>query len=162
MLFLIMISNLHVSLVSAQNSSTQFLSKLEGVWEGKGTAMGAVSDVTMKWEKTLADKFYKISYKMQMSFNARSQLFEGMGLYKPVKEGGYEGTWFDSGGEMHPLKSTYDGKILTTYWGKPGEKYGKTEYEVLDDNTVEVRDAIQNKDGSWRPFAKSTLSRKLN
>jgi hypothetical protein len=31
-----------------QNANTDFLKKLEGVWTGKGTAMGAVSDVTME------------------------------------------------------------------------------------------------------------------
>jgi hypothetical protein len=59
---------------------------------------------------------------------------------------------------MHAIKSSNDNKKLTSYWGKPGEKYGKTEYEFIDEKTVEVRDAVQNKDGTWRPFAKSTLT----
>lgn len=94
-----------------------------------------------------------------MNFNGKEQSFEGMGMYKPLKEGGYEGNWFDSGGEMHVIKSNHGGKILTSYWGKPGEKYGKTEYEFIDEKTLEVRDAVQNKDGTWKPFAKSTLIR---
>lgn len=73
---------------------------------------------------------------MLMSFNGKEQVFEGLGLYKPVKEGSYDGTWFDSGEEMHPLKSSDDGKTLTTYWGKPGEKFGKTEYELVDDKNI--------------------------
>jgi hypothetical protein len=29
---------------------------------------------------------------MVMNFNGKEQSFEGMGLYKPLKDGGYEGT----------------------------------------------------------------------
>ena len=94
---------------------------------------------------------------MLISFNGNEQSFEGMGLYKLMKDGSYEGTWFDSGGEMHAIKSSHDGKTLTSFWGKPGEKYGKTEYEFIDEKTIEVRDATQNKDGSWRSFATSRL-----
>ena len=147
---------------AAQNAETGFLKKIEGAWTGKGTAMGAASSVTMEWEPALRNQFYKKSHKMIMNFKGKEEVFEGMGLYKPLKEGGYEGTWFDSGGEMHPIKSSDDGKILTSYWGKQGEKYGKTEYEFIDEKTLEVRDAIQDKDGSWKQFAKNTLLRKSN
>ncbi len=144
----------------SQNVNTNILSKLEGIWVGKGTAMSAASNVTMEWGKTLGNKFHKITYKMLISFNGSEQSFEGMGLYKFMKDGTYEGTWFDSGGEMHAIKSNHDGKILTSFWGKPGEKYGKTEYEFIDESTIEVRDATQNKDGGWRTFATSRLSKK--
>lgn len=158
----VLMSCLFVSATLAQTNNSIFLNKMEGVWVGKGTAMGATSNVTMEWGKALGHKFYRINYTMQMSFNGGEQVFEGMGLYKLLKEGGYEGTWFDSGGEMLPIKSSDDGKTLTSFWGRPSEKYGKTEYEFIDDKTIEVRDATQNKDGSWRPFAKSTLTKKGN
>jgi hypothetical protein len=51
---------------------------------------------------------------MQMTFNGREQIFEGIGFYKSTKEGSFDETWFDSGGEIHPLKSIDDGKMLTT------------------------------------------------
>lgn len=158
----LVISILWMPLVVAQNRSAAFLSKLEGVWLGKGTAMGAASDVTMEWSKILGDKFYKINYKMQISNNGSNQVFEGMGLYRYQKEEGYDGTWFDNGGEMHHIKSSDDGKTLISYWGEPGKKYGKTEYELIDKKTIQVRDAIQNKNGDWRQFATSTLIKREN
>ena len=89
-----------------------------------------------------------------------TQVFEGVGLYKAVNEKVYVATWFDSGGEMHPIKATSDETSLTSIWGTPDTKLGKTIYRFVDDNTVEITDFIQNKSGEWKQFNKNTVNRK--
>jgi hypothetical protein len=88
-----------------------------------------------------------------------TQTFEGTAYYKVATDTELVATWFDSGGEMHPIKATVDGTSLTSIWGTPETKLGKTIYRFVDDNTIEITDFIQNKKGEWKQFNKNEVKR---
>ena len=147
------------STANAQN--TNFLEKLKGAWQANGTAFGMPADVNMEWMAVLGGRFTQIQYKILMhGKDGKSQQFEGTAYYKPSGDNQYWATWFDTNGEMHPITASSNESTLTSLWGTPETKMGKTLYKLLDDKTVEVTDYIQKKDGSWQQFGKNTLIKK--
>lgn len=136
--------------------------RLLGTWSAKGQAFGMPADVTMKWEPDLQGNFLLLSYRMDMrDTSGKVQTFEGKALYKASKEAGkFTANWFDSDGDAHPIEANYDGTALTANWGTPATKMGKTIYRFVDDNTIEITDFIQKKDGEWKEFNRNTV-RKL-
>jgi hypothetical protein len=154
-IFIIVVCNLY-----AQDSA-DILKKLEGSWYARGKAFRMTADINMTWEPVLQSKFTRISYRMDMqAADGKVQVFEGTALYQLTPDKTYRATWFDSGGEMHPITATTDGVALTSIWGTPETKLGKTIYSFKDNDNVEVIDFIQGKDGTWREFNRNTLARK--
>ncbi len=135
--------------------------RLLGTWSAKGQAFGMPADVMMKWEPDLQGNFLLLSYRMDMrDSTGKVQVFEGKAYYKSTKEAGrFTATWFDSGGEIHPIEAVYDGMALTAFWGTPDTKTGKTIYRFVDDNTIEITDFIQRKDSEWKQFNRNTVRR---
>lgn len=149
--------------VKAQKDvSATFLSQLEGVWStDTGKSFGLPAVVNMTCTKTLGAKFLELSYKMEMSGpDGKKQVFEGRAFYKPAPENQFVGTWFDTGGEMHPLKASNDSTALTSIWGTAETKLGKTLYILSGSDTVEIIDFIMKKDGNWKEFNRNTLIKK--
>lgn len=147
-----------VSLAQTEN----FLDKLKGTWTTKGTAFGMPADVEMIWATALGGRYTQIQYKIVMhTKDGKDQQFEGTAYYKPSGENKYVGTWFDSGGDMHPITATSDETTLTSLWGTQDTKMGKTTYRWVDDTSIEITDFIQKKDGGWQQFGKNTLVKKL-
>lgn len=138
-----------------------FIEKLKGSWQAKGTSFGMPADIDMTWASALGGRYAQIQYKIVMhGKEGKDQLFEGTAYYKPAGENKYLATWFDSGGDMHPITATNDDTTLTSLWGTPETKMGKTVYKLLDEKSVEVTDFIQKKDGTWQQFGKNTLTKK--
>lgn len=135
-----------------------YLCFLNGSWAADGTSFGKPSRITMRWQSALGGKFARIDYRIETTGEG-AQLFEGTGLYRPLKGGAYDGTWFDSQGAMHPLQASFTGAKLTSHWGVKGKTYGRTIYTMLDDARVEVVDAIQDKTGAWKEFSRNTLTK---
>lgn len=145
-----------------QAQTGNFLDKLMGTWQAKGTAFGMPADVKMIWTTVLGGRYTQILYTIVMrTKDGRDQQFEGTAYYKPAGENKFAATWFDSGGDMHPITATHDETTLTSWWGTPETKMGKTTYRLVDDKSIEVTDFIQKKDGTWQQFGKNTLARKL-
>ena len=135
-------------------------SKLAGSWAGEGKAFGRPSRPEMKWELTLNGKFIKLNYKNEMkSSKGETQIFEGHGYYKSLGGGKYQGTWFDSQGEQHPISATFENDALTANWGTPETKLGKTVYRLIAPNEMELIDSIRKKDGTWQEFSRAKLKR---
>lgn len=143
------------------NLADPFEKRILGIWSGQGSAFGMPANISMAWEPDLQSNFLLLNYRMDMrDTSGRVQTFEGKAYYQPAgTPGQYKATWFDSGGEMHPVEATYDGQILTANWGTPATKMGKTTYHFVDNNTVEIVDYIQTKDGSWKAFNRNTVLR---
>ena len=53
--------------VSASSQQDNFLKRLQGDWEGEGTAMGGASHLRIKWEWVLDNKFLRLSLKSDMT-----------------------------------------------------------------------------------------------
>lgn len=143
----------------ALDCPTPYLCFLNGSWAADGRSFGKPSRVTMRWEAVLGGKFARIDYRIETKGEG-GQVFEGVGLYRPLKDGAYDGTWFDSQGAMHPLRAAFTGAKLTAHWGVEGKTYGRTTYTLLDDARVEVVDEIQDKKtGAWKEFSRNTLKK---
>ena len=135
-------------------------SKLTGSWAGEGKAFGMPSRPEMKWELTLNGKFIKLNYKTEMkSSKGETQVFEGHGYYKSLGQGKYQGVWFDSQGEQHPIVATFENDALTANWGTPENTLGKTVYRLITPNEMELIDSIRKKDGTWQEFSRARLKR---
>ncbi|KAB2879135.1 DUF1579 domain-containing protein [bacterium] len=151
-----------ISETNAQiNLSQTFLNRLEGNWStDKGKSFGMPAVVTMVCKKSLDSKFIELSYTIEMSAaDGKKHVFEGRAFYKPVSEIQFVGTWFDSGGETHPIKASHDSTTLTSLWGTAETKLGKTLYVFSSPNIIEIIDFIMKKDSSWKEFNRNTLYR---
>jgi len=143
---------------TAEPANWEIFRGLEGEWHSDGTAFGRPAKLTMSWEPALDQEFFHIRYRIEPK-GAASRIFEGVGFYRPLGNGQHEGTWFDSGGEMHHIAASDDGMALTSFWGVPGEKYGRTVYRMLESGALEVVDAIETKDGAWKEFSRNLFER---
>lgn len=136
------------------------LSRLEGNWSANGTAFGMPAVVTMSWTPALLGKYHQLNYKMVMTTkDGKQSVFEGTALYKPSGDNAFVATWCDSQSEMHPITATSDAEALTSLWGTPETKQGKTIYRFVAGGQVEVTDFIMKKDGTWAKFNQNTLAK---
>lgn len=133
------------------------LCAFDGDWTVDGAAFGRPARVSMRWEEALGGAYRRILYRIDPE--AGADAFEGEGYYRPTGDGGFDGTWFDSQGAMHPLKAQFAESTLTTYWGAESGTYGRTTYRLVAEDAVEIVDAIRAKDGAWREFSRNTLRR---
>lgn len=156
---LLALALLAVRPAQALDCSTPYLCFLNGSWAADGKAFGQPARVTMRWTSVLDGKFARVDYRIEPK-NEGGKPFEGVGFYRPGDASAYDGTWFDSQGAMHPLKATFTGESLTTYWGVKGKAYGRTVYKLVRPyDQVEVVDAILDKKGVWREFSRNTLDK---
>ncbi len=140
--------------------NSAFFEKIKGRWFSEGKSFGNPAEIEMVWSWTLQGKFFQINYKIAARVKNEDQYFYGTAYYKVDSASHYSATWFDSGGEMHPITATDDGQTLTSIWGIPGKKLGKTTYSFLDENTVEITDYIfSNKQQTWKEFSRNTFRR---
>lgn len=138
-----------------------FFSRLQGAWNGEGTAFGSKAAVWQKWEWILGDKFFRLSLKYETKgADGKTQAFEGHGYYKAKGEGKYEGQWFDLQGNQYPINATLEGDALVALWGIPGKVEGRSTYRLIESGKqLEATDAIKQKDGGWREFSRFNLRR---
>lgn len=131
-----------------------------GTWQGEGKVMGLESKITMTWEEIWGGKFTKLIFRNEMKTkNGESQLFEGNAYYKNIDLNKYQGNWFDSGGESHPINATYIDNSLDSLWGTNETKLGRTIYRLIEKDKMEIIDSIKTKDGTWREFGRSVLTK---
>lgn len=144
--------------VAARDCPAPYLCAFSGEWSADGTAFGGPARVDMRWETVLDGKFARIDYSIRPKDDTKAP-FAGVGYYRPAGDGAFDGSWFDSQGAMHPLKATFDGARIETYWGDPDGTYWRTTYTLLGgEDAVEIVDEIR-RDGVFREFARNTLTR---
>ena len=147
--------------VSASSQQDNFLKRLQGDWEGDGTAMGGAAHLRIKWEWVLGNKFLRLSLKSDMTLaNGARRAFEGQAYYRSNGVDTYVAHWFDSRGVTFPTKAQVDGNTLIAWWGSAETEEGKSTYQLIDDTTMEVVDSVRQKDGTFREFGRATLKRK--
>lgn len=133
----------------------QLMEKFSGTWKAEGTSFGLPSKSTMTWTSDLAGKFYRVKYRIDMDRDGKTQTFLGHGYYRKGKSDGF---WADTGGDLHPMVTSYSENILKTIWGTAGHKQGRSHYELRNDGTIEVTDWILGESG-WREFNRTLFQR---
>ena len=150
-------------LISSQLfAQSNVFEKLSGNWKGTGVVQGMESEITMKWESVLAGKFYRLSFKNNMKGKNGNIVFEGTAFYKFKSAAETEGNWFDSFGFIRPIKASLETNKITADWGNKETEEGKTVYNLVEADKLEVVDSIKTKDGTWREFGRSVYTRIQN
>lgn len=141
-------------------ASINMLKVFIGTWQGEGKVMGLESKITMTWEEIWGGKFTKLLFRNEMKTkNGETQIFEGNAYYKNIDLNKYQGNWFDSGGEYHPIDADLIDNSLNSLWGTNETKLGRTIYRLIEKDKMEIVDSIKTKDGTWREFGRSVLNR---
>ncbi len=142
--------------IAAQVDLERVLATLEGSWEGEGELLGRPATFMMTWERALNGRFLRLDFR-----NA----FADIDPVHPVLEshayyllGGptLTGQWMDSRGVILSLRAEVVGPALVTYW--TGKESGRTEYRVIDEDTLEVIDYVRS-EGEYHLFAKARYRR---
>ena len=140
---------------SSATNQAAIMEKFGGTWKAEGTSFGLPSKSTMIWTIDLADKFYRIEYRIDMDREGRTVTFLGYGYYT---NGSKDGFWADTGGDLHPMVTSYSDNMLSTIWGKAGGKQGRSNYTLQADGSIEVVDWILQENG-WREFNRTQFRR---
>jgi hypothetical protein len=137
------------------------LTQLEGRWEGTGVILGQASRVQMEWAPALNARFMRLTFVSHIGPAPKTQRFEGHAYYQPAGEDRFRATWFDSSGQVRPIVASGTASTLVAAWGTADTELGETTYRLTTADRVEVVDRVRAKDGTWREFGRSTLSRTL-
>lgn len=148
--------HLLLSLVLAvQAASDPLLSRFAGQWSGTGTVLNQPSKISITWTPELNGQFLRLTFRNEMP----KTTFEGHAYYRPAGEGRYRGMWFDNAGMLRPLDARRDGDALVSKWGTPDSEEGETTYRLTSDSRMEIVDRVKSKDGTWREFGRSIVTR---
>lgn len=138
------------------------MSQLDGVWRGTGTILGQPSRVEMEWQPVLGGRFERLSFVSHIGPEPTAQRFEGHAYYHGTAETGrLRATWFDSSGLVRPIDAVATADTLVATWGTPETEVGETTYRLVAPNEMDVIDRVRGKNGVWREFGRSRLSRTL-
>lgn len=140
------------------------LSRLDGDWRGTGTILGQPARVEMRWTSALDGAFQHLTWVSLIGSDPTPRRFEGQAYYGRTPAGAGRAVWVDSSGLTRPIQVTLsdDGQALVAAWGTPETEVGETTYRLESPASVLVVDRVRRKDGTWREFGRSTLSRTLN
>lgn len=130
-----------------------------GRWEGTGTILGQPAGVELTVERVLDGRFTRLLWVSHIGPAGKSQRFEGHAYYRAIGGGRYRATWFDSSGMVRPIDATSTADALVGLWGTAQTEEGETTYRLASTNRLEVVDRVKGKDGTWREFGRSTLTR---
>lgn len=145
---------------AAQPASDPILSRLEGRWSGEGTVLNQPAQIEMEWAWALGGRFLRLTFRNTMGAAPKTQVFEGHAYYRPAGDGGYRGTWVDNSGAIRPIDARRDGDAIVAQWGTPDTEVGETTYRLLAADRMEVIDRVRQKDGTWRDFGRTALTRR--
>jgi len=121
-----------------------------GTWTGTGTLFGSPSDYTMTWERTLRDRFLRLSF--------RNSAIEATAFYRVADDPTWTGTWHDSRGVTQPLSATWSDSTLEVAWGSPETEQGRTTYRLVGPDAIDVRDEVLRGE-AWSVFGEARYAR---
>ena len=115
----------------------------------------------MQWTPVLDGGFLRLTWVSHIGSAPKTTRFEGHAYYRRTGAGSARATWFESSGQVRPIVVTAAGDALVAAWGTPETEVGETTYRLESATRVLVVDRVRQKDGAWREFGRSTLSRTL-
>ena len=154
-----------------QAGSDALLTRFAGQWSGTGTVLNQPSKISLTWTWELGGQFLRLAFRNEMP----KSTFEGHAYYRPLVDpstapgaspstslrasGRYRGMWFDNSGMFRPLEARRDGDALVSKWGTPETEEGETTYRLTSDSRMEIVDRVKSRDGTWREFGRSIVTR---
>lgn len=144
-----------LSLMGSVLAQKTFDERALGSWEGTGSLFGMEAQFKMTWEKTLNEKFLKLTFQNRFKTqNGDERVMDAQAYYDMVSG---KGQWFDSRGQNLPLLLEMDKKTLKVFWGDDNTEQGKTIYMIVG-KKMAVEDYVM-KDGLLNPFGKAEYIR---
>jgi hypothetical protein len=150
-----------VAASQSPGSDTDPVPRLLGRWSGSGTILGQPSTIELQWTRVLGGTFVRLTHVSRIGPAPKTATFEGHAYYEAQPAGGYRATWFDSSGLTRPITAVAAGDALVASWGSPSTEEGETTYRLLADGQLEVVDRVKGRNGVWREFGRTRLSRTL-
>ena len=143
--------SLSLSLSFGAFAQKTFADRAIGSWEGTGTLFGMEARFSMEWEKTLGDKFLKLTFQNRfMDQNNQVRTMDAQAYYNTATG---KGQWFDSRGQNLPLSLEIEKKTLKVLWGDENSEQGKTVYVIVG-KKMAVEDYVM-RDGEFSLFGKA-------
>ncbi len=134
-------------------------SSFYGQWQSDGDAFGQTALSLMTWTVDLNGRFSRLDYKIKMNQGTNKETaFIGVAYYKPGENNMFTAFWADNTGDLHPIKATLDGHTLWSIWGVEGKKLGRTRYEIIAPEVMQVTDWIKTGE-AWQQFNNNTFIR---
>ena len=143
-------------IIAAQGDLDPVLATLEGSWKGEGELLGRPANFKMTWERALNGRFLRLEFGNAFADTDPVQPVLEAHAYYLLGDSVLDGRWMDSRGAMLSLRAEVVGAALVTHW--TGRESGRTEYRVIDDDTLEVTDYFQS-EGEYRQFAQAQYRR---
>ncbi|MEM9301309.1 MAG: hypothetical protein AAGE01_04320 [Pseudomonadota bacterium] len=123
---------------------------LLGRWTGQGTLMNQPVEASLHFERTLGDRFVRLTYVARTPDG--QPMFSGEGLYRCCVAEAFAGRWADSAGHLYIVEGHFDGGTLETVWGNPAIENGRSTYAPTSAGALRVVDRVRRDDG-WAAFA---------
>lgn len=142
-----------------ENGPLALLDAFEGEWRSSDPAFGAPAQTAMQWSRTLDGKFMRLDYRIDMrSSGDNAATFEGVAFYRLESGDELRAFWADNSGDLHPIRAERRDDGIQVEWGVEGAKQGRTLYDLVAPDTIEVTDWIRTEDG-WRQFNHNSFTR---
>lgn len=143
---------------SASAMADGFFMGVEGKWHSSEPAFGMPAETTLGFQSTLAGKFIRLNYKIEMTLpSGELSLFEGEALYPAKSDTLIKAFWVDNTGNMHPIRAEISHGRLLADWGTPETEVGRTEYKILEDGNLSVTDWVL-REGQYEIFNQKTMT----
>lgn len=146
---------------ASKGAPAGLLERLLGSWTGAGTILGQPSSIDLQWTRVLDGRFVRLTHTSRIGAAPKTVVFEGHAYYEAQPGGGYRATWFDSSGQTRPITALTRDNAVVASWGSPATEEGETTYHLLDDGRLDVVDRVRGRNGVWREFGRTRLSRTL-
>ncbi len=145
------------SALAADDAS--LLDRFAGEWRSDGDAFGAPAQSVMTWAPVLHGKFVQLEYHIEMQRSEdQKAVFQGVAYYATGDSDPFSAFWADNSGDLHPIKAEHENNALIAHWGVDGGKQGRTRYELLAPEKMQVTDWIKTLEG-WRQFNQNDFTR---
>lgn len=146
--------------LAEESPAAGFFAQLAGDWQGTGEVRGMASVQQMSWQPVLDGSFLRLTFDNRMSAaDGKEWQFQAHGYYRIQDDGTITGTWFDSRGASFPLSGTVDdGSTMTIQWGTGDTERGRSSYRLAA-GELEVTDEVLSREGDWRIFGRTRLTR---
>lgn len=144
------------------DDSVSLIRSFMGTWHSDGDAFGGPATSTMTWAQALDGLFARLDYRIDMQRDGDVSVFRGTAYYRLGPATSFPAFWADTSGDLHPITMVRDGTALVSTWGLDSGKQGRTRYDLIAPDTIEVTDWIKTRsDGTegWKQFNRNIFVR---
>ena len=147
--------------IAEESPAASFFSQVAGDWQGTGEVRGMASIQQMSWQPVLDGSFLRLTFDNRMTAaDGKEWRFQAHSYYRIRDDGTVTGVWFDSRGVSFPLSGAVDdGGTMTILWGTDDTERGRSSYRLAA-GELEVTDEVFGREGEWRVFGRTRLTRR--